>query len=265
MTGRRDVAAPAGPATLKQRWRDGEVVLNGWLSIPDGFAAELMARQGFDSLVVDLQHGMIDFRSALHMLTAIATTPTIPLVRVGWLDPAEIMQVLDAGALGVICPMIETADDAARFVRYLRYPPEGQRSHGPTRAGVVHGADYRLRATELVTGFAMIETRDALANLDAILSVPGLDAVYVGPSDLALGLGQAPERDPTNPVVVDAIAHVLARARAHGVFAGCHAGSAEQGARMARLGFDFVTVESDARLLAAAAARAVARFREGVA
>ena len=250
------------PVTLRSLWRD-RAVLNGWLSIPCAFSAEIMARQGWDSLVIDLQHGLIDFQAAVQMLTAISTTRTVPLVRVPWLEPASIMRVLDAGALGVICPMIDSAEDAERLVRYLRYPPDGQRSHGPLRANLIYGADYRKRSTAWVTGFAMIETLAALSNLDAILRVPGLDAVYVGPSDLALGLGQEPQRDPTNTVVVDAIAHVLARAKHHGVRAGCHAGSVAQGLKMVALGFDLVTVESDARLIEAAAATAVHLFREG--
>jgi 4-hydroxy-2-oxoheptanedioate aldolase len=243
-------------------WRENKTILNSWLSIPSGFSAELMARQGWDSLVIDMQHGLIDYRAAVDMLTAISTTSVVPLVRVQWLEPGQIMSVLDAGALGVVCPMVNTAEDAERFVGCLRYPPRGQRSLGPIRASLVHGADYRRNATELVTGFAMIETRQALDNLDAILSVDGLDAVYIGPSDLALGLGVEPQRDPTNPVVVDAIAHILARAKHHGVRAGCHTGAVAQGLKMAKLGFDFVTVESDARLIEAAAAAAVTTFRQ---
>ncbi len=252
-----------GPVTIRQLWREDRVVLNSWLSLPDAFTVEIMARQGWDSLVIDLQHGLIDFQMAVQMLTAISTTRVVPLVRVPSLDPASIMRVLDAGALGVICPMVNTADDAERLVRSMRYPPDGERSHGPLRANLVYGADYRTRSMELVVGFAMIETREALSNLDAILRVPGLDAVYIGPSDLALDLGQEPQRDPTNPIVVDAIAHVLARAKHHRVRAGCHAGAPSQGLRMAALGFDFVTVGSDARLIEAAAAAAVREFREG--
>lgn len=248
---------------LKHLWREQKVVLNGWLSIPNAFSAELMARQGWDSLVIDMQHGLVDYQSAVQMLTAISTTPVVPIVRVPWLDAAQITSALDAGALGVICPMINTAAEAALFVNHLHYPPHGHRSLGPIRATLIYGKDYRQQSTELVTGFAMIETRQALDNLDAILSVRSLDAVYIGPSDLALGLGVEPQRDPSNPIVLDAIGHILKRAKHHGVKAGCHTGSVDQGLKMAALGFDFVTVESDARLIEAAAAAAVRTFRHG--
>jgi len=247
---------------LRALWQGNRTVLNSWLSIPCGFSAEIMAHQGWDSLTIDLQHGMIDFQSAVQMLTAISGTSTVPLVRVPWLDPAQIMRVLDAGALGVICPMIDSAADAERFVSYLHYPPTGERSHGPVRAGVIYGENYRVRSADWVVGFAMIETRNALENLDAILSVPHLDGVYVGPSDLALSLGIEPSRDPTNPLMVEAIQHIVDRAHHHGLRAGCHTGTAAQGRKMAQLGYDLITVESDARILAAHAAAAVKAFRE---
>jgi 4-hydroxy-2-oxoheptanedioate aldolase len=249
--------------SLKKFWAENRAALNGWLAIPDGFATEVMAAQGWDTLTVDMQHGVVDYQAAVRMLAAISTTRTIPIVRVPWLDPGIIMKALDAGALGVICPMINSAAEAEAFVSALRYPPQGRRSFGPIRATLAHGMDYPSRANDLVTGFAMIETREGLDALDEILAVPGLDAVYIGPSDLALSLGAAPRFDPVDPVVTDAIDHILARAKHHGKRAAMHNGSPEYALKMVEKGFDLVTVGSDARFLAAGAASAIAAFRQG--
>jgi 4-hydroxy-2-oxoheptanedioate aldolase len=247
--------------TLKTKWAAGEKILNGWLAIPDNFSAETMAHQGWDSLTVDMQHGVTDYASAVRMLTAISTKPVIPIVRVPSREPGIIMKVLDAGALGVICPMVNSAEEAADFVSCLRYPPLGQRSFGPIRAVLAHGADYGSRANDLVTAFAMIETQAALDNLDSILATPGLDAVYIGPADLSLALGAAPRLDPVDERVTAAIVHILARAKYFGVRAGIHNATPNYAVRMADLGFDFVTVGSDARFMAAGAAAAVSAFR----
>ena len=249
--------------SLKAIWAAGRPVLNGWLAIPDAFTAETMAHQGWDSLTVDMQHGITDYLSAVPMLTAISTRPVVPVVRVPWLDPGIIMKSLDAGALGVICPMINNAEEAQRFVASLRYPPLGVRSFGPIRALLAHGADYPAKANDLVTGFAMIETKEALEHLDEIMSVPGLDAIYIGPTDLALALGAEPRLDPTDQRVIDAVAHILARAKAHGLRAGIHNASVEHALKMVGIGFDFVTAGSDARFVAAGAAQVVSAFRSG--
>jgi len=248
---------------LRALWRAQQTALNGWLSIPNAFSAEVMAHQGWDTLTVDLQHGLIDYQAMVGMLQAISTTPAVPLVRVPWLEPGILMKALDAGAYGVICPMVNTADDAAKLVAYTHYAPRGTRSFGPTRAALYGGADYAERADETIVVFAMIETAQALENLDAILSVEGLDAVYVGPADLSLALGCKPTFDAVEPKVAQAIEHIAARAAAHGVMAGIHTGSAPTALARAALGYRFVTVGTDARLLAAAAKQAVDAFRRG--
>ncbi len=202
-------------------------------------------------LTIDLQHGLVDYQAMVGMLQAISTTDTVPLVRVPWLEPGILMKALDAGAYGLICPMVNTADDAAKFVAYTTYAPRGTRSFGPVRATLYAGADYPEKANDTIVTFAMIETAQALDNLDAILGVEGLDAVYIGPSDLSLALGCRPAFDDVEPKVAEAIAHVLARAKAHGIRAGIHNGAAEVAAARVAMGFDFVTVSSDARLMAA--------------
>jgi len=246
---------------LRTLWAEGRAAVNGWLAIPSSFSAEVMAHQDWDSLTIDLQHGVIDYQAAVTMLTAISTTSTVPVIRVPWLEPGILMKALDAGAYGVICPMVNTRDDAARLVAYTNYAPRGTRSFGPIRALLYAGADYPQHADRTIVRFAMIETAQALDNLDAILSVEGLDAIYIGPSDLSLALGCKPAFDEVDPPVAAAIEHILERAKAHGVVAGIHNGSPEAArARVAR-GFRFVTIGSDARLMAAGAQQVLASMR----
>jgi 4-hydroxy-2-oxoheptanedioate aldolase len=246
---------------VKRIWREDGSVLNGWLHIPSSYAAEIMAHAGYDSITVDLQHGPPDFADALAMMQAISTTETVPLVRVPWNEPGTIMRLLDAGGYGVICPMINTGQEAERFVGACRYPPEGYRSYGPFRASLYAGADYAEGANETVVTMAMIETAEALRNLDDIMGVPGLDAVFVGPSDLGQSLGLGPGMDRAEPAVLEAIDAVLAAAERNGVEAGIFTGSVEYASRMLDKGFRFVTVLSDGRLLASAAAQSVAALK----
>jgi 4-hydroxy-2-oxoheptanedioate aldolase len=238
------------PNTLRTLWQQDRAVVNGWLAIPHAFAAETMAHQGWDSLTIDLQHGVIDYAQMLGMLQAISTTPTVPVVRVPWLEPGIIMKSLDAGAYGVICPMINTREECQRLLSYTRYAPKGTRSFGPIRALLYGGADYPAHANDTIVTFAMIETAQALDNLDAILSVEGLDAIYIGPSDLSLALGCRPVFDDVDPKAQQAIDHILERAKAHGVKAGIHNGLPRVAKERIAKGFRFVTVSSDARLLA---------------
>src|SRR5262245_30613922 len=246
---------------IRTIWKEGGAVVNGWLAIPTVFSAETMAHEGWDSLTIDLQHGVVDYQAALAMLTAISTTPTVPVVRVPWLEPGIVMKVLDAGAYGVICPMVNTREDAQRLVSYTHYAPRGTRSFGPVRALLYGGADYPQHANDTIVTFAMIETRQALDNLDSILSVEGLDAIYIGPSDLSLSLGCKPGFDDVEPPVAQAIDHVLARAKAHGVVAAIHNGTPEAALKRIAKGFQFVTVSSDARLMAAGAQQVLGTIR----
>jgi 4-hydroxy-2-oxoheptanedioate aldolase len=195
------------------------------------------------------------------MLQAISTTGTVPVVRVPWLEPAALMKALDAGAYGVICPMVNTREDAQRLVAYTHYAPRGTRSFGPVRALLYGGADYPQQADDTIVTFAMIETAQALDNLDDILSVEGLDAVYIGPSDLSLALGCRPVFDDVDPPVAQAIDHILARARAHGLVAGIHNGDPNVALARIAKGFQFVTVGSDARILAAGSQQLLSRMR----
>jgi len=246
---------------LRTLWQQNKHAVNGWLAIPNSFSAEVMAHQGWDTLTVDMQHGVIDYAQMVTMLQAISTTPTVPVVRVPWLEPAAIMKALDAGAYGIICPMVNTREDAQRLVAYTHYAPRGNRSFGPVRANLYGGPDYAQKANDTIVVFAMIETKQALDNLDSILSVEGLDAVYIGPSDLSLALGCRPTFDDVDPPVAQAIEHILARAKAHGVVAGCHNMTPESALKRIAMGFQFVTVASDARLIAAGAQAIMAKMK----
>jgi len=248
--------------TLKAIWARGGAVVNGWLAIPSAFSAEVMAHQGFDSLTIDMQHGVVDYQVAVTMLQAIATTPVIPLARVPWNDPGRLMKILDAGVYGVICPMINTRAEAEALVAACKYPPRGYRSWGPVRASIYAGADYGDRANPDLLVMPMIETAEALKNLDEILSVPGVDAVYVGPSDLSLALGCKPRLDQTDPPVVEAQQRIVEACRRHGVVAGIHNNTAAYALTMIEAGYRFVTLASDARFLAARAGEEVTAVRK---
>jgi 4-hydroxy-2-oxoheptanedioate aldolase len=248
--------------TLKKIWARGEAVVNGWLSIPSAFSAEVMAHQGFDSLTVDMQHGVVDYQVAVTMLQGISTTPVIPLARVPWNDPARLMKILDAGAYGVICPMVNTREQAEALVQACKYPPRGYRSWGPVRASIYAGTDYGDHANEDIIVMPMIETAEALKNLDDILTVPGVDAIYVGPSDLSLALGCKPRLDQTDAPVVEAQQKIVEACKRHGVIAGIHNATAAYAVKMVAAGYQFVTLASDGRFLAAKAAEEVAVARK---
>ena len=250
---------------LKSIWAEGRAALNGWLSIGNPFTAEIMAAQGYDSVTIDAQHGALDYSSVLPMLQAMCHSGVVPMVRVPWLEPGVIMKMLDAGAYGIICPMVNTPGQAAEFVSCLRYPPKGQRSFGPTRVSFAAGANYAGEANDEIIGFAMIETTEAMANLEAIAATPGLDGLYVGPADLTLSLAGgrlAPGFDREEPEMIEALQAILAAAKRNGIRAALHCGTPDYAARAIGWGFDLTTVGGDSRLLAAAASASVARFRE---
>ncbi len=246
---------------LRAVWDRSETAVNSWLAIPSSVTAEIVAGQDFDSVTVDLQHGLNDYTSALPMLQALAASDVTPMARVPWLEPGIIMKLLDAGALGIVCPMINTRQDAEALVSYAHYAPIGSRSFGPMRAALVHGADYHRKANDSVIVLAMVETAEALENVAEIATTPHLTGVYIGPSDLSLSMGYEPKLDQEEPAVVAAIEQILQAAHDAGIKAGIHCLAPAYARRMRDLGFDLVTLGSDARLLTAALADAVAQTR----
>ena len=234
---------------VKRKWREGKAAVGCWLSIPSTYSAEIMSHQGFDYVCVDMQHGMIDYADAARMFTAISTTDSTPFVRVPWNDPAIIMKVLDAGAYGVVVPLINTRADAELAVSACRYPPEGIRSNGANRAILYAGSDYVANANREMACCLMIETRQGLDNLDEILSVPGVDAIYIGPSDLSFALGLPPRMDSDVPLHVETVARILDGCKRHGVAAGIHTGGAPFSAAKVKEGFQMVTLTSDGQAM----------------
>ncbi len=243
---------------LKQR---SQPIVNGWLAIPSSYSAEIVGHQGYDAVTVDLQHGLIDFAAALSMLQALSSTPATPLVRVSHNEPAQIMRMLDAGAYGIICPMINNAEEAQRLVDACRYAPLGSRSFGPARALLYGGKDYPQHANQHILTLAMIETRAGLANLDAILDVDGLDGVFIGPNDLSLTLTGQASAESQHPEMLSAIERVLTRTRACNKLAGIFCTSGEAAAQRVAQGFQLVTPANDVMQLTHAARHAVATSR----
>lgn len=243
---------------LRDLWEGKEATLGGWCAIPSGFSAELMGRSGFDWVCVDTQHGLIGYDQLVPMLQSLSITDTPAFVRVPWNQPDHIMKALDAGAQGVIVPMVGTVGEAQRAVSAARYPPEGIRSWGPTRAAIDvpdYSPEVGNRRTIVVV---MIETRDGVKNLDDILDVPGVDGVYLGPSDLALDHGMTPTLNVTEPEHEQLIETVVDGCQRHGVRAGIHCDRVETVRRWRARGFGMFTVGSDAVLLRHAASAVVA-------
>lgn len=250
---------------LMQRLKAGKACVNGWLTIPDGFVAEVMAQVGWDSLTIDLQHGLLDYASMVRMLQAMHGRGATPLVRVPWNEPGIIGKVLDAGAWGVICPMVNTAAEAKQLVDACLYTPQGARSNGPVRAGF-YGAEspYQSIANENVLVLPQIETLEAVENLAAILDVPGISGAYVGPGDLGMTMGLVPKLDREEPEVLAIYEKIVAATKARGQFAGIQNSTPGYAARMGKMGFQILTVATDINLMGFAAQQAIAGTREGV-
>lgn len=245
---------------LHDVWAAGKGALNAWASIPSTVTAEILAMQDFDSVTVDLQHGLVDYQAALTLFQAVHGYGRTPMARVPWNEPGIIMKLLDAGALGIICPMINTAEDAEKFAGACRYHPDGYRSTGPTRAGLLHN-NYFKEANDTIVAMAMVETVQAVENVDAICATPGLTGIYVGPGDLAVSMGKNPGLDSTDDEVNAAIDTVLAAVKKAGLKIGIHCLTPTYMDKAVRRGFDFVTLSSDVRLFTAAASEGVAEFR----
>ena len=249
----------------KQMISEGKAVVNGWLQIPHSFPAEVMAKLGWDSITIDMQHGVVDYPNALTMLQAISTTDATPLARVNWNEPGQIMKILDAGCYGVICPMISNREQAEKFVQACMYPPKGYRSFGPTRASIYAGDDYSDFANEEILKIAMIETKEALDKLDEIMSTPGVDGIYIGPADLSFAIGEKPSFDnPEGSPQYKKIVEILEHAKKNNIAAGIHNGTPEYAQKMIDIGFNFVSVGTDQNSLSTASKLDVSKLKNVV-
>jgi 4-hydroxy-2-oxoheptanedioate aldolase len=247
---------------LKAAWAEGRTAFGLWSVVPGSVGAEVLAEAGADYVCVDQQHGVIDYDAMVPMLQAIRAGGAVPITRVLSNDPFLIMKALDAGAWAVIVPLVNSAEDAARAVSACRYPPRGMRSFGPVlAAGVIGSRDPEELGGEVLC-LVMVETMEALERVNEIAATPGLDGVYVGPSDLALSLGLPPTLEVTEDEHVEAVERIREACHEHGIAAGIHAPSGEWARRHAEAGFDLVTVATDAPLLRAAALREMTAARE---
>jgi len=246
--------------TVKTMLAAGETVVNAWLSIGSSYSAEGVGHSGVHSVTVDLQHGMMGFQEALHMLQAISATPAIPLVRVPELDPAKIMHLLDAGAYGIICPMISTPGQAAALVAACRYPPFGNRSFGPSRGLLYGGKDYVARANETVMAIPMIETAAAVERIDEILAVEGVDMIYLGPNDLAFAMDG--HVDFPRPKSEAALTRVIEAAGKRGVPVGMFCADAKDACARRDQGCGLVTPGNDFGHLTRSMSAAVAELSD---
>ena len=234
---------------LLEIWKSNKPVINAWLSIPNSFTAEAFGKMGWDSITIDMQHGQNDYQSSIAMLQGLSRSESLPMARVPWSEPGIIMKMLDLGVMGIIAPMINTKDDCEKFVSYCYYPPNGQRSFGPMRAQLVHGSNYFNRANENIVSFAIIETKQAVENLDEILSVPNLTGVYIGPADMSSSYGLQPKFDVKEDPVFSNIKLIAKKAKEHGKIAGIHNGSTDYAKEMIKIGYKFVTILSDFRVM----------------
>jgi 4-hydroxy-2-oxoheptanedioate aldolase len=232
--------------TAKRLLEEGKPAIGSWVSLCSSVSAEYMAQLGFDWLVVDTEHSPIGFETTLQCFQAICTTPTIPMARVAQNDVTLVKRILDAGALGIVVPMVLNAEEAARAVAAAKYPPQGIRSVGGGRC-MVYGDDYFSWANDEVAVIVQIEHIEAVRRTKEILSVEGVTAGFIGPNDLAWSMGTRPG----TPEHESAIQDVLAQARAIGRPVGIHNPSGEAAHRRAEQGFQFLAVASDAAYLKA--------------
>ena len=223
--------------------------------------AEALASLGYDFVFVDLQHGAMDDAVARNMITAITTTDTTPIVRVPSNEPGAIMRALDAGALGVVCPLVNTGAEAAAFVEACFYPPEGGRSWAPVKPTLQHGSDYTFEANKQIQAIAQIETKEAVENLEDILSTPHLDGVLVGPNDLGFTYGNWPQSMPEDPSVIEAMKLVAKRCAEKGLYAGIHCGDVAMAQEMFGWGYHFASVSGDIGYLMTGAGKALEELR----
>jgi 4-hydroxy-2-oxoheptanedioate aldolase len=237
--------------SLRLRWDRASPVLGAWCTLPDRFATEAAAAIGFDFVCIDAQHGLIDYRDVAQQVQALELGDVAPVVRVSWNEPAMIGKVLDAGAMSVIIPMVNSADEARAAVAASRYAPAGGRSFGPVGIGLREGQDYLMRANDEVAVIIMIETVAALAEVDRIAAVPGVDALFLGPFDLSLSLGLSPGDNDGMKPFDEAVATVLASCRKHARKAGILS-NREVALRRIQQGFDMVSVTMDIQALSRA-------------
>ena len=247
--------------TLAKALHAGETVFSGWCGLPYPIVAETLARDGFTAVTIESQHGLWDVAGILAGIAAVRQGGAAPIVRVPLGDFALVSRALDFGAEGIIAPMINTPADAKAFAAAAKFPPVGERSWGPHRAmtlgGVSDMATYLREANDHIVTLAMIETRTALQNFDAIMATPGIDGFFLGPSDLSIALSDGKNVDPLSKDVDAELDRMIAGAQKAKKIPGAYCHSAERAAALAKRGVKFLAVSSDLSMLRAGAAAAL--------
>src|SRR5215831_16062201 len=247
--------------TLAKRLHAGETVYSGWCGLPYPLVAETLARDGFAAVAIESQHGLWDVAGILHGIAAVRQGGAAPLVRVPLNDFALVSRALDFGAEGIIAPMINTATDAKAFAAAAKFPPVGERSWGPHRvtslAGLADQSLYLREANDNVITLAMIETRTALANLETIVETPGIDGLFLGPSDLSIALSDGKTLDPLSKDVERELDRIVAACQKAGKVPGAFCHTAERAAALQKRGMRFLAVMSDIAMLRAGTAAAL--------
>jgi 4-hydroxy-2-oxoheptanedioate aldolase len=244
--------------TLAGRLRSGETVFSGWCGLPYPIVAEMLGRDGFPAVTIESQHGLWDVAGVLAGIAAVRQGGAAPLVRVPWGDFALVSRALDFGAEGIIAPMINTPADARALAGAAKFPPIGERSWGPHRATTLAGLSdqsiYLREANDHIVTLAMIETRTALQNFDAIIETPGVDGFFLGPSDLSIALSDGKTVDPLSKEVERELDRMIAGAQRAKKIPGAYCHSAERAVALAKRGVKFLAVSSDLAMLRAGAA-----------
>lgn len=245
-------------------WRRGEQTVGCWLSLANAHTAESISKLGFDWVCADMQHGLIDYADLTYMLPAISNGPATPIVRVPWNEPSVIMKALDAGAYGVIVPMVNNRAEAEAAVAACRYPPDGSRSFGPIRAALDAGKGYAVEANDQIACIVMIETQQGVENVAEIAATPGVDGIYIGPADLALSMGLPVTSDQPQAEHLEAVKRIADITWKAGKAIGIHTSSLEYTEKYLALGFNFVTLRSENGHMVANASRELAQARGSV-
>lgn len=237
---------------MKETIANGGNAVGMFLTLSSQLSAEALSHVGYDFFFIDMQHGAIDAQAAISIMTAMKTTETTPIVRVPSNDLGTINRALDHGAMGIVCPLVNSRAEAEQLVNAVRYPPDGSRSWGPIHAGIGQ-PNYTIKAKDTILTIAMIETKQGFDNLDEILDTPGLDAILCGPNDLGFSFGNWPQAMPDDPATIDAIKAIADKANAKGIIPGIHCGDVEMAKEMISWGYRFVSVGLDVGHLVAAA------------
>jgi 4-hydroxy-2-oxoheptanedioate aldolase len=247
-------------SSLPERLRAGPPAFSAWCGISEPGIPGILAREAFDAVTLDMQHGMIDFAAVARAIPLIAAAGKPAVVRIPVGDFATASRVLDAGASAVIAPMVNSVEDARRFGSFMKYPPLGERSWGPHTAVTLSGLTpdaYFAQANGFSISLAMVETREALGIIDDILAVPSIDGIFIGPSDLSIALSNGARNDAAGAEVTRALSHAVDRAKAAGKLIAVYVPTGERAAVMAGLGFNLIAVGSDTGFLRAGAQAAL--------